>query len=56
MMNESEQRDLIKKLDQLCERIREREHEETRQEIDELFQRVKAPGHNDDGSWIRRSM
>ena len=32
------------------EQIKEREYEETRREIDELFQLVKAPGQNDDGA------
>jgi ABC-type dipeptide/oligopeptide/nickel transport system ATPase component len=47
---DSELRELIKKFDQLSEQIKEREHEETRREIDELFQRVKAPGQNDDAA------
>jgi cytidylate kinase len=50
---DSELRELIKKFDQLSEQIKEREHEESRREIDELFQRVKAPGQNDDGAWRR---
>ena len=53
-MQESERRELIKRLDQLSEQIKEREHEETRAKIDELFQRVKMPGHNDNGSWTAR--
>jgi hypothetical protein len=50
-MQDSERREKIKQLDQLSEQIKEREHEETRQEIDELFRRVKAPGQNDNGAW-----
>jgi len=37
----------MKQLDQLSEQIREREHEEARAKINELFQRVKMPGQND---------
>jgi hypothetical protein len=48
----SHQRELLKQLDQLSEQIREHEHEETRAKIDELFQRVKMPGQNDNGAWI----
>jgi hypothetical protein len=40
----------MKQLDQLSEQIREREHEETRAKINELFQRVKMPGQNDNGA------
>ena len=49
-MQDSERREKIKQLDQLSEQIKEREHEETRQEIDELFRRVRAPGQNN-GAW-----
>jgi hypothetical protein len=49
-MQDSERREQIKQLDQLSEQIKEREHEETRQEIDELFRRVRAPGQNN-GAW-----
>jgi predicted ATPase len=51
-VQDSQQRELMKQLDQLSEQIREHEHEETRAKIDELFQRVKAPGQNDNGAWI----
>jgi hypothetical protein len=51
-MQELGQRELFKRLDRLSEQIREREHEETRAKIDELFQRVKMPGQNDNGAWI----
>jgi len=30
----------------------EHHYEETRAKINELFQRVKAPGQNDNGAWI----
>jgi len=40
---------------QLSERIKEREHEETREKINELLERVKVPGQNDNGAW-RTSM
>jgi hypothetical protein len=36
--------------DQLSKQIRELEHEETRAQIDELFQQVKMPGQNDNGA------
>jgi hypothetical protein len=51
-VQDSHQRELLKQLDQLSEQIREHEHEETRAKIDELFQRVKMPGQNDNGAWI----
>jgi hypothetical protein len=46
-LQDSQQRELMKQLDQLSEQIREREHEEARAKINELFQRVKMPGQND---------
>jgi hypothetical protein len=52
-VQDSQQHELIQKLDQLSEQIREREHEETRAKINELFQRVKMPGQNDNGAWIK---
>jgi len=52
-VQDSQQRELMKQLDQLSEHIKEHQHEETRAKINELFQRVKMPGQNDNGAWIK---
>jgi len=49
---DSQQCEVIKKLDQVSQRMPEHHYEETRAKIDELFQRVKIPGQNDNGTWI----
>lgn len=51
-MQEPGQRELFKRLDRLSEQIKEHQHEETPAKINELFQRVKMPGQNDNGTWI----
>jgi hypothetical protein len=51
-VEDSKQHELIKMLDGLSQQLKEHEHEETRERINELFQRVKAPGQNDNGAWI----
>jgi len=52
-MQELGQRELFMRLDRLSEQIKEHQHEETRAKINELFQRVKMPGQNDNGAWIK---
>jgi hypothetical protein len=49
-VEDSARREPIKELDPLSEQIKEREHEETRQKIDELFQRVKVPDQSDNAA------
>ena len=49
---DSQLREALKQLDHITEQIREREHEESRAKINELFERVKAPRQNDNGAWI----
>jgi hypothetical protein len=41
----------LQHLDKLSEQIKEREREETRQEIDELSNGSRRPDQNDDGAW-----
>jgi hypothetical protein len=36
----------------MSQQMPEHHYEETRAKINELFQRVKAPGQNDNGAWI----
>jgi hypothetical protein len=51
-VKEPERYELIQKLDQMSQQMPERHYEETRAKINELFQRVKMPGQNDNGAWI----
>jgi hypothetical protein len=47
-VEDSRRHEVFKQLDQISEQIREREHEETREKINELFARAKAPDQKRD--------